>query len=256
MQFKSYLFAVAAAATLFTACTKEETPAPTTPVAETTAKFKLEFDHDFNNVLFALNTPYVTRDNDSVTISMLRYYVTNIQLQKADGTWWSENESYYIVDASQAASLIIEVDSVPLADYKAVRYMIGVDSVRNFSGVQSGALAPSNSMFWSWNSGYIFLKLEGTTNASANGNLKFHVGGFTGANAAQAKIEHSFGTNTLRVVANSSPQVHLMVHVDKIFDGSTNIDLATINDVHMPGAAAKSVSLNIATMFEYDHIHN
>jgi hypothetical protein len=242
MQFKSYLFAVAAAATLFTACTKEETPAPTTPVAETTAKFKLEFDHDFNNVLFALNTPYVTRDNDSVTISMLRYYVTNIQLQKADGTWWSENESYYIVDASQAASLIIEVDSVPLADYKAVRYMIGVDSVRNFSGVQSGALAPSNSMFWS--------------NASANGNLKFHVGGFTGANAAQAKIEHSFGTNTLRVVANSSPQVHLMVHVDKIFDGSTNIDLATINDVHMPGAAAKSVSLNIATMFEYDHIHN
>jgi hypothetical protein len=110
-------------------------------------------------------------------------------------------------------------------------------------------------MFWSWNSGYIFLKLEGTSTQSSN-PVKFHIGGFTGANAAQSVISHDFGSSRLRITPTANPQTHVYVQVNKFFDGASPLSLATLNNVHMPGANAKLVANNIATMFVYDHIHN
>jgi hypothetical protein len=61
-----------------------------------------------------------------------------------------------------------------------MEFMIGVDSARNNSGAQTGALDPTNGMFWSWSTGYIMAKFEGTSAQSpaAANALKFHIGGF------------------------------------------------------------------------------
>src|SRR5690606_29336545 len=143
------------------ACNKDEitNPTPTDPNPVSYGQFRLELDHQFNGAALQFNTTYTTGPGDTIDITLLKYYVSNIQLQKADGSWWSETESYHLVNAATLASTILQIDSVPAAEYKAIRYMIGVDSLRNYSGAQTGALSPSNSMFWSWNSGYIFLKL-------------------------------------------------------------------------------------------------
>ncbi len=248
---------VAFAALTFAACNKDEvinpTPADSTPVNY--GQFRLELDHQFNGSTLQFNVDYTTGPGDNFKLSMLKYYVSNVQLQKADGSWWSAKESYYLVDAASLASSILQVDSVPVAEYKSIRYMVGVDSVRNFSGAQTGALAPSNGMFWSWNSGYIFLKLEGSSTQSSNG-VEFHIGGFVGENAAQSVISHDFGTARLRITPSGNPQAHILVAVNKIFDGASPVSLATLNIIHMPGANAKLVANNIATMFVYDHLHN
>jgi hypothetical protein len=257
MKIKSLLL-VALAAYSLVACTKDEinNPTPADPSPQVSyGKFRLELDHMFNNASFLLNTDYTTGPGDNINISTFKYYLSNIQLQKADGSWWSAKESYYIVDVANTASTLLQVDSVPVAEYKAIRYMIGVDSVRNFSGAQTGALSPSNAMFWSWNSGYIFLKLEGSSIQAAN-PVKFHIGGFTGTNAAQSVIDHDFGNGRLRITPTANPQTHVYVQVNKFFDGASTISLATLNDVHMPGVNAKLVANNIATMFEFDHLHN
>ncbi len=255
MKFKS-LLVVAVAALALAACTKDETntPDPFNPNVSY-GKFRLELDHAFNGTAFQLNTDYTTGTGDTISISLLKYYVSNIQLQKADGSWWSATPNYYLVDASSSASALLQIDSVPIAEYKAIRYMIGVDSMRNFSGAQTGALAPSNGMFWSWNSGYIFLKLEGSSPQAGN-PVEFHIGGFMGENAAQAVINHDFGTSRLRITATANPQTHVYAAVDKFFDGATPLSLSSLSAVHMPGANAKLISTNIATMFEFDHIHN
>ena len=37
---------------------------------------------------------------------------------------------------------------------------LGVDSLRNVTGVQTGALDPAMDMYWTWNTGYVMAKLE------------------------------------------------------------------------------------------------
>ena len=55
----------------------------------------------------------------------------------------------------------LELADIPNGEYTKVNYTIGVDAARNTEGAQDGALDLVNGMFWSWNTGYIFMKMEG-----------------------------------------------------------------------------------------------
>ena len=112
--------------------------------------------------------------------------MSNISLSNDDGsTTYEFPNSYYLVDATNAASLNIDLEDVPNGDYTKVNFMIGVDSTRNVSGAQEGALDVANGMFWSWNMGYIFMKMEGTVQDSID--FRYHIGGFNW-NANNIKI--------------------------------------------------------------------
>lgn len=59
--------------------------------------------------------------------------------------------------------------------------LIGVDSATVENGVLAGDLDPINGHFWTWQSGYIHLKLEGevTRNQSEKKSFAYHIGGAT-----------------------------------------------------------------------------
>lgn len=65
---------------------------------------------------------------------------------------------------------------------KVLRLLIGVDSLVEDAGVFEGDLDPIHSMYWTWNSGHIYFKLEGSSPASSSpGNIvEYHLGGFRG----------------------------------------------------------------------------
>ena len=96
---------------------------------------------------------------------------------KTDNSIVTIPNTYFLVNQDEEASMAIEMDSLPLGLYKSIKFMIGVDSTRNVSGSQTGALDPANGMFWTWNSGYIFLKMEGTSPVIPNTghNFTFHI---------------------------------------------------------------------------------
>jgi hypothetical protein len=160
-------------------CKKDEeetiTPAPTA----TTGSVTLEMEHMFNDLEFALGTEYTTAAGENVTFNTTKYYVSNIKFTKTDGSVFTQSESYYLVDLSADGSNLLTISDVPTGDYTDITFTIGVDSTRNVSGAQSGALSVANGMFWSWNSGYIFAKLEGDCPQSSNGTFTYHLGGFT-----------------------------------------------------------------------------
>ncbi len=235
------------------ACKKDKVDTDT----PSTGNVKIEFENKWGaGTDFELNTTHIHPTlNHDLKISTLKYYVSNIKLKKADGSWWAAPESYYLVDASNASSLILDVPNVPTGDYKELSYMIGVDSVRNTSGAQTGALATSNGMFWSWMSGYIFFKCEGnSSNSTASmGSFTYHVGGFSGANSALKTINIPFQMHTLTTTPAATPQIHITTDVSKLF-GAVNV--STANNVQMPGANAAALASQFATAFELEHIHN
>lgn len=241
--------------TAITACKKEVTPIPS-PNGPTTGTVKIQLEHTWGEggTNFQLNKNYVNPANgDTMNFSTFKYYVSNVQLKKADGTWWSHPESYFLVDLSDLTSERLSLNDVPNGSYTAITYTIGVDSTRNVSGAQTGALSTTKGMFWSWNTGYIMVKTEGTSPQSSTGEFKYHLGGFQGANNLVASNTHNFGTENLLVTGGIN-EIHLSFNTATTWMNFAGC--AVTNMIMMPGTTAKNMATDFRLGFEFEHLHN
>ncbi len=256
MKLTTYLLALLCPALLLTSCKKDNNET----AAETKSTFTIEFDNQVNGSTLVLNTAtYKNAKGEDFKINVFKYYVSNIKLSKADGSSYLIPESYFLIDASKAESTNITLKDVPTGDYTKIEYTIGVDYARNFAGAQTGALDPVNGMFWTWNSGYIFVKLEGTSPQSiaANNALTFHIGGVVDPNNTIRTFATEINAaNPLRVRTDSKPKMHFIVNAAALFTGKTDVSFATMNFT-MGGPNSVIVANNYASgLFRLDHIHN
>ena len=235
--------------------TKEPEPEPE-PVA-TTGSLKIEFEHLVDTIPFAFNQNYRNPKLDTFKVTILRYYISNIVITKNDNSTFVEPNSYHLVDAANISSTILTIANVPITSYKSVSFMLGVDSIKNVSGAQAGALAPSD-MFWNWSTGYIMFKLEGTSPKSGSSSkaLIYHLGGFGGVNKTQRNFNFSFGSTTANVSKTTSPIIHLAVNINEFFKSPTLIDFTTQYFQMNAGPAAKIYADNLEDMISFKHIHN
>lgn len=236
----------------------DEKPDPT-PAPETKGSMHIKFDHVWGPAQegFDLNTQLThPASGEELTFTKLRYYISNISMQNANGSTWTQAESYHIIDAEHLAGGEVALDlfDIPSGSYTSISYMIGVDSLRNVSGVQSGALDPAEGMFWSWNTGYIFIKAEGESNAAENGSFTYHLGGFEGPYKASSEKYHDFQGATLDVSPDANPSVHIVVNAARFWHGG--LSTAQTPMVHMPGEMASTLASNFTSGFVFDHVHN
>jgi hypothetical protein len=201
---------------------------------------------------FAMNTNLVHPMNgDTMNFTKFKYYVSNIKLKKDDGSWWVQPESYHLVDLSDLSTETITLNSVPVGEYTEMSYTLGVDSARNVSGAQSGALSTTMDMFWSWTTGYIMVKAEGNSPQSTSGNFVFHLGGFSGANNIVTEKNIQFSTDMLTVKGESTSEVHIIANPAKLYHADP---LSAGTTVMMPGAKAIRMSSNFYGGFVFDKI--
>jgi hypothetical protein len=251
---------------VITAC-NESNPLPT-------AQLTLEFDNVVGNKNLVLNGAASTNaSGEDLIITKFNYYVSNIKLLKPDGSSYTvpQDSSYFLIMEDKKESQFVTLKNVPLGDYSGVQFMVGVDSLRSASPIdkRKGVLDPGSSlmedaMYWAWNSGYIFVKLEGTSSKStaANGKFYYHIGLFGGIDTKTVNntrtVKVDFGTQRASVKTTEAPEVHLLVDALKVFDGpGTSLSIAGFNTV-MGAQQPKSAEIanNYAAMFTLDHIHN
>lgn len=200
----------------------------------------------------ALTTPL----GQPLQINVFRYYLSNFSVVYADGSEKALPDTYFLINEADLASKNFAIN-VPEGSVTALRFWVGVDSARNVSGVQSGALDPVNGMFWTWNSGYIFAKLEGRSAASpaALQAVTYHIGGFrTGENALR-QITIPFAA-PLQVSNTSNYKVKLKADVMKWFRGATDLSIATDSYTMDPGPLALRIANNYAQMFSLLEVTN
>ena len=163
------------------------------------------------------------------TITKFRYYIGEIHLINAKNEV-TNFKRYFLIDEDEPESKKVELDHIPDQDYTAIEFTIGVDSASNCSGAQSGALDPANAMFWAWNTGYIFLKLEGKSPMSNSpGHIfEYHIGGYKEpANCIRTvKLQLSKPLNI-----NRNNQLRIKVDIAEILKTPTNIDFTTLSSV-------------------------
>jgi hypothetical protein len=177
---KNYINLSLLAIILFTFACKDEkntpTPTPTpTPEVEKLGTVEFVFKPMWGEGNFALNTEYTTPSGDKLTASDFKFFVSNIGFAKSDA---SENPSkaiagdsaqvgVYLVDFTQASadgSVKIKMQAKE-SDYSDIRFDIGVPRQYNQADITKNPypVNKNRGMYWSWNSGYKFLVINGTS---------------------------------------------------------------------------------------------
>lgn len=232
---------------------------------------ELKFDNVAGSQDFAFGTTYQNSAGETFKVNVLQYYISNISFKKADGTEYivPQDSSYFLIREQDAATQKIRLSNIPLGDYTEVSFIVGVDSLRSTlpPSERKGVLdigADAQGMYWTWNSGYIFFKMEGTsaqipvTETNPNGLFKYHIGGFGGYSTPTfnniRKITLPMNGEKAKVRDDSSPSVHILVDILKVFEGDMTISLAQ-NPIVMGNPFSLNVSKNYMNAFVIDHIH-
>lgn len=212
------------------------------------------------NIRFRLNVfgeaidtarDYTNFSGETYRISKFKFYASAFELQNsANGQKTAERESYHLVDLEDPASQVLTV-TFSGGTYDRLNFMVGVDSIRNVSGAQTGALDPVNGMFWTWKTGYIFAKLEGVSPMSSApfNAFTYHIGGFKA------------GENAIRGITIPAPvqvartrELVIDVNLEKWFDGIHTLSIADNPAVMAPGGIALLYADNYASMFTLSQV--
>lgn len=163
---------------------------------------RLRFVPSVSGRPLALESPMVFGDDVPVTLSTFRFYAGRFAGCRR-GVWSSLGEEYRLIDASDTATLDVDLVGAP-ASLDSISFLLGVDSLTNVSGAFGGDLDPIKGMYWVWNSGYINLKLEGASPVSpyASHAFELHLGGYLPPFATAQRVTlplHGEGPWTVRV---------------------------------------------------------
>lgn len=213
-------------------------------------ELKVDFVWGMNQAEFALNQELThPRTGEKLTFETMKFYLSNIKLKSEDGTWFVHPESYAIIDASSESGSTMLIENVPVGEYTDIEYTIGVDAERNTSGAQTGALAPSNGMFWSWSTGYIMIKAEGI--AEDHGMFTYHLGGFEGENNIVTAREAVFGEN-LQVVEGETSKVFFTANPARLWHTIDGVE--EVGMVHMINSNSKQLGSDFIESVNFDSL--
>ncbi len=244
-----FLFLLASFA-LFSSCQKS--------IEAKTGMVRFTFRNMVNTSPMDLNAAtYINPFGETYTISRFKYYVSNIRLT-GTSTTAIENESYHLVDESIPGSLSFSFETDENT-FSGISFLLGVDSIRNVSGAQTGALDPLNDMFWTWNSGYIMAKMEGTSPLSnqAGKKIEYHIGGFSGVNNTLKTINLAFPAGkTLVINEGKTSNISLEADFNKWWQTPNDIKIVNLPVCTTPGALAKQVADNYSKMFTITDVVN
>lgn len=198
---------------------------------------RIEFVPCIGGSPIILDRPAALPDGTPVTITQFRFYAGHFDFYRA-GQVISRNGTYRLIDAADTASLIVELDAKSANVGDSLTFMLGVDSLTNVSGAFSGDLDPIKGMYWVWNSGYINLKLEGSSPVSPYPSHAFelHLGGYL--------PPHTTAQRVALPVRGSGPWV-VKVDVAPLLEAA---DIRTRCNVMQPCEKAARLSHVAATM--------
>ena len=215
----------------------------------TVGLLRIHFINTVNGIPLILgdSISYLNPFSEVYSVQKFRYYVSNVAVNDQQ-----EAESYHLVDASKPGSLQFEFP-VKAGSYSSFSFLLGVDSLHNCSGAQTGALDPMNDMFWTWNSGYVILKLEGSAPVSSqvNHRIEYHLGGYAGINKVMRLISLQ---REFKIIAGGKTEIYIQADVNAIWQNPNDIKIAAVNICTTAGELAKKIANNCSHLFTIKNV--
>lgn len=193
----------------------------------------IELKHFAGDQLLKLDSAtYKNELGQTFTVTNFKYYISNIRLKNSKGKEFISSESFFVNEDEEKTKQII-LKNIPKETYTSIEFIIGVDSLHNCSGAQSGALDPINAMFWAWNTGYIFLKLEGKSPQSKSPGhyFEFHIGGYKQPSNCIRKVNFDLSSKKINIETGRNSILKLKADILELFKTPNTIDLEKLSSV-------------------------
>jgi hypothetical protein len=247
LNFKNYAITLLAilAVVSTTGCSKDDHD------HDGTGHVHVYFTNKYDGAAQTSTATYTGTNGRDFKIATNNYYISNVRLVDHDGAEVPFTGQYLLSKTGENNEL--ELEGIAAGHYHHIRFDVGIDSVTNHSDPSTYAstspLAPTTpSMHWSWNSGYIFYRIEGLvdTSAAKNGTVDGEWEMHLGTDSKLASVELDID---LEISEGSHPGLNITMNTEDLF---TNIDLGGADIVthtmdNMP--LANKLKANIATAF-------
>jgi len=203
---------------------KEEQAISTSLPAISGGQLKVSIKNLVENVPFQLGQMmYTNNAGNQYRLDALKYYVSNFEIFDETGASYKFG-NFELIDYSKSESLNFILDSIPTGTYNKIKFLVGVDSVTNQTLNHPGDLDISYGMFWTWSTGYIFLKAEGAfiDSTGTEKPLIYHLG----SNVALSKVEIDIAPIT---IDKNTQKMNLMLDINKMFGIKKSLDFNFYN---------------------------
>ncbi len=243
---------VLAVGTIFIGCNKDDKEDPTpTPNTEQMLSFHLHTMVGSNPAAYGVE--FMTASGRKFTLGDLRYYISGIVLIKSDG---SELPISGKVILAHPATNEYKIGNVPVGNYNGFKFLLGLDSITNHSDptvypADNPLSIQSPAIHWSWNSGYIFMKIEGMvdTSLAATGTTDYQYFYHIGLDNLKRSVD--FTSSAFSVVSGSDHEIGIEFD---LLEALNNVDMRTENATHtmddMP--LAMKIADNWSTSFSLE----
>jgi len=131
----------------------------------------------------------IDSSNNFIIITKFKFYISQLKFYNKESEILSQESNHYLYDHADPKAITFEYDSTE--EINKIKYVIGVDSTLSYKGAQDGVLDPVEGMYWTWQNGYIYLKIEGKSSIcnSRNNEFNLHIGGYLKPNNAIRELE-------------------------------------------------------------------
>lgn len=176
---------------------------------------------------------------DSITIETLRFYISSVELLQNDKVVFKEQNSFHLLDVALPETMRVTLKPETTVQYDKIKFNLGIDSATNTAGILGGDLDPVKGMYWTWQSGYINIKIEGSSPKckTRKNEFQFHLGGYLAPYNSLQEIT---------LAAQSEKNITVNIDLSRFFEA---IDLSGQNHIMSPGKEAMTLSEAAAKMF-------
>ncbi|HEY2348000.1 MAG TPA: MbnP family protein [Puia sp.] len=220
---------------------------------ETDSTLTIQFRAYVHGAPLMLNQKYQNPFGETFVISRFRFYAGKIEPVYTNANFKSRTRSqYHLIDFSDSATTRIELPVTAGILYNGIQFQMGIDSADQNRGAQSGALDPAKGMFWTWNSGYINIKIEGSSPVSTQPAhiFEYHIGGYRSEYNTVWKIKlYSTNDQSFLISKQNKIMIEVGMDLDYLFDGPTPIHISEMPNCMKPGELARKISENFIGTF-------
>lgn len=217
------------------------TPSPSAPVGY---PFHLVIRATVDGADLLYDSVYHSSASRAFTVTDFRYYLSNITAIRDDDTGLDLSCSAMLVEPQKRE---YDPGRLPAGSYKALRFTLGLDSAVNHGDPTLFAAGhplsiQTPSMHWDWNSGYIFMKLEGMADTTKTGRgapitkFFYHIGMDRMKRVITVQTRFSIGSSS----KNSVPLKFDIAEIFAVIDLKSETATHTIDNEPLAGRMADS----------------
>ncbi len=198
---------------------------------------QISFIPKWQNQVLELGKYYPIANIDSIKVDAVKFYITDISLWNQGKQVYVDPTKYHLIDLELDNKVSLNLSSK--LPYDTIQFLIGTDSAANSSGAMAGDLDAMYGMYWAWQSGYINVKIEGSSSVckTRKNVFQYHLGGYLSPNQTIQRVAFATTRNNINVA----------IFFDNILQYST---LLITPEVMSPGALAVKYMQQFKQSFE------